>query len=355
MKFKPNKNCYYTFFIKILFFVIIACLIFAGCEKQPIEYEKSTMLMGTFCSIKIVDSTKKEIEILNDIDSAFSVIRGLENNFSIYKKDNEIDKFNLAPAQVPIAVSDDFYSMLKLSAQIYSLSLHTFDITVYPIVKLWGIYKKDRTKLPSSEEITSTLSQIGMDSIVIDEKKHEAIKLKEIKIDLGGIGKGFAVDKARYFLNSKGYNNYIIDLGGNLYVAGYKDPKNQKKWQVGIKDPEQNKSIIGYFEAYNQGISTSGAYNNYIEIEGKKYSHIVDPRTGYPINQFFSTTVIAKDAGFADGLSTAFQILKIDEIQKISEQFNDVTTIIFEKQDNNKVNRHIIGKPIKINDYNPNQ
>ena len=185
----------------------------------------------------------------------------------------------------------------------WELSEGGFDVTVGPLVKLWGI-KRKRKELPAQEEIQDVLKVVGFKKLIID-KENRTVKFPEegFKVDFGGLTKGWAVDKARDYLIQCGVKKGIINLGGNLYCFGT-PPKGKLNYTVGIKDPRVPVKLAAKAELLDQSISTSGNYEQFIMIDGKRYTHIISPITGMPVDGVDSVTVVHRSAAFSDMMST---------------------------------------------------
>ena len=193
---------------------------------------------------------------------------------------------------------------LILAKKGWELSNGAFDVTVGPLVKLWGI-KQKRKELPSNDEVNAAKEIVGFDKLQINiNDKTVKFPSAGFKIDFGGLTKGWAVDKARDYLTSLGYEKGIINLGGNLYCFS-KAPKGRESYTVGIKDPRNPQVLAGKVSFLDKSISTSGNYEQFIMINGVKYTHIIDPRTGMPVKDVDSVTVIHRSAAMCDMMSTA--------------------------------------------------
>ena len=207
-------------------------------------------------------------------------LKELENTLSINKTGTLIDKINEQAGIAPVVVDEDTYQVLEEGLVYSQLTDGAFDITIGPIVKLWNIGFPE-ARVPSTTEITETLPLIGFDKVVLNPNDSSVyLSEKGMRLDLGGIGKGYAADVIATLLKEHGVKHAIIDLGGNLYTLGDK-PGNQL-WSIGIQDPFNPRGkIIGRLKTANKSIVTSGIYERYLEdANGRKYHHILDPKTG---------------------------------------------------------------------------
>lgn len=220
--------------------------------------------------------------------------------------------------------------MLKKSRDFWLVSDGAFDVTVGPLVDLWGFTDKEY-RLPQDEEIKSRLGAVGFDKIIFhDSERIVEFSVPGMKVDLGGIAKGFAVDCAVNKLKEFGIKSCLINAGGQIYGLGY---KMFQPWAVAVRSP-RGKNLIGHTMLVNQAVSTSGDYEQYFIKDKKRYSHIFDPRTGYPVDSgIISVTVTADDGLTADALSTAIFVLGKIKGENLANKFPNVKAIIIEKNE----------------------
>ncbi len=273
--------------------------------------------MGTTYNITVVDvdgrfSTAK---IQADVDSVLAVING---ELSTYDPTSSISRFNAFYDTANVSISTHFSEVVAQSMEISNLTGGAFDITVMPLIRLWGFrtatIRHDWVP-PDRYEIDSLLTQIGYNNLKIS-KHYLAKSNPDLHIDVNAIAKGYGVDEVARLLKQTGFTDFLVEIGGEMVTAGLNEEK--KSWRIGIETPSLESSI--YPTLYSSisisggGIATSGDYRNYVEYEGRIFSHILDPRTGYPTDSSVgSATVIAPTCMLADGLATSLLILGIDE------------------------------------------
>lgn len=319
------------FFKKLssLLVVFLIATMAAGCANQKLPSKpasKTELVIGTVCTITLYDKSDTSI-----IDKAFTRLRELENILSINKANTELDKVNEMAGVEPVEVSDDTFNVVKKGLEYSKLSGGSLDITIGPLVKLWGI-GTDNARLPSQEEINEKKSLIDYNNIEIDEaKKSIFLKYPNMIIDLGSIAKGYAADEVVKILKEDGVSSAIIDLGGNIYVVG--DKLDGTPWKVGIQNPEKSGGdTIGFVGVSNKSIVTSGVYERYFEHEGKNYHHILNPETGYPYNNNILGVSILSDASIdGDSLSTTLFALGIEEGLKLINSLDGIDAIFITK------------------------
>ena len=310
----------------VLVLPLFICLFLSGCSQRP-YYKETRLLMGTFVEITCQD--KKAIE------QAFQEIRKIEVAANNFDSSSEISRLNKDGES---KAGPDLPAMVRESLKYYCLSQGAFDITVGPLAKLW----KERIKqadeglkeieIPSPEDISAALALTGSDKVVLDEGR-SVIKFSRpgMEIDLGGIAKGYAVDKAVTRLRELGVTSAMVNAGGNIYCLG---KKYSRKWRIGIQHPRRPKEILFYLELENQAVATSGDYQQYFSSKGKRYSHIIDPKTGYPVdNGVISATIIALDAVSSDALSTSVFVLGKEKGQELVNNLKGVEARIIEEKD----------------------
>ena len=296
----------------IIFLIIL--LVSCRVKKETASY--SNLIMGTFC-----DLTFTPVPGINSNELAakvFDRLQYLENLWSIYQKESEVSRLN---REGRIKPSPETLTLLEKSLEISRISNGAFDITVAPLMSAWRESEKTG-KLP---DLKSLVPLIGYQKLAIEKNGTVRFLQKGMAIDLGGVGKGAAVDEAVSLLKSAGVKSGIVNLGGNLYAFG--DGPHQGQWKVGIQNPRGN-NALGAISVKNQGVSTSGDYRRYFEVRGKRYSHILNPRIGSLPDYPESVTVIAPTATLADGLSTAFTVLGPADAISLAETIPHVETLI---------------------------
>jgi thiamine biosynthesis lipoprotein len=290
-------------------------------------HEINGFTMGTTYSIKIIGESLNTSKVRSGIDS---ILYSINMDMSTYIDSSSISKFNNLDINKKDYISKDFYRVLITSSYFSKLTDGAFDITVNPLVELWGFSKKSLERLPTENEINQILKNIGMDNLIIG-KDSWISKKNEVTIDLSAIAKGYAVDKISEYLINLNIENHMIEIGGEIRVSGLNIDNN--KWQIGIQYPSFQRSLNK--TAYSDinphtvikisdiSIATSGDYRNYFDFNGRRYSHIISPKTGYPIeNKIISVSVISKECLNADALATALMVMDIEDGLNLIEQLD---------------------------------
>ena len=278
-------------------------------SKPEIHITGSTM--GTYYSIKVADNVisdaakfQAEVDVL---------LERVNDQMSTYRPDSELSRFNQHHSSTPVVVSRDTARVITEAIHIGRESQGALDVTVGPLVNLWGFGPDKRpTKIPSEELITQTRQKTGLGNLhVITSVDADTLQkdIPDLYVDLSAIAKGFGVDKVAEYLESLGARNYLVEIGGELRINGVNGKGHP--WRVAIEKPTANAgSVQEVIVPGDNGVATSGEYRNYYEMDGQRFSHTIDPRTGKPIqHRMVSVTVIHPSCMTADGLATVFMVM----------------------------------------------
>lgn len=302
--------------------LIILALILTSCssqEKELVEY--SGLTMGTTYSIKILDNNYKHIKFDKLQSGIDSLLVSFNKKMSTYIEDSELSLFNKAKDTVWLNCSKELANVMNEANKISEYSNGAYDITVGPLVNLWGFGPENKyEKIPSEEEIKNRKLKIGFKNLEIDVIKSKIKKrIPELYCDLSSIAKGQGVDKVSEFLENKGIKDYMVEIGGEVRTLG----KNLEgdNWRIGINVPKEGNEIEKVISISGKSVATSGDYRNYFEENGIRYSHTINPSTGKPINhKLASVTVIYDNCMLADGYATAFNVLGESEGLKLANR-----------------------------------
>ena len=273
------------------------------------------------------------------VTDAIAEIQRLDNLLSIGKEDSEISKLNKSGSA---ALSDDTAVMVTKALDLYKNTGGAFDITVLPLMELWGFTTQDYY-VPTEDEIQSTLQRVGADKLTWDESTKTLTLGDKQEIDLGGIAKGFTSSRIMEIFKKDGVTCGMVSLGGNVHLLGTK--QDGSAWRVGIQDPDNTDDMLGILEASDCAIITSGAYERNFEKDGVTYHHIIDPATGKPSNSgLTSVTIVSKDGTLADGLSTSLFVMGKDKaIAYWKQHADEFDTILVDKDRNVYITEGIAG------------
>ncbi len=307
------KKVYLSF--GLCFFILF---VFATYKTtNPSYISRKEPALGTFVTITIENTPGCKVLL----DRAFQKIREIEKIFNIYAPDSEISCLNRLKK---MEVSNQLLYLIQKSIQISEITKGAFDITVLPLIEIYRKCEKENVP-PSENQVKEAMQYVGWGKIQI---KGNTVTIPG-GLDMGGIAKGYAVDRTVGFLKEKGVENGLINAGGDIYCIG-KSPSG-RKWRIGIQDPFHKTGILKTLYLTDTAVATSGDYERYISIKGKKYGHIINPVTGKTVQDFpTQVTVIAENTTIADGLATAFFVLGAEKSIEISDGMDNVAVMIID-------------------------
>ena len=289
-----------------------------GCNQRPL-YKDSQLMMGTI--VEVISLDKRAADI------TFKEIKRIENLLSFYKDDSEISRLN---KQGRLRVSPETLLVIKEAGKFWKATQGAFDVTVAPLVQLWGFYDKSYRE-PEDSEIKEILDSIGFDKVKIDGNIIE-FKARGMKIDLGAIAKGFAIDCAVKKLKLAGINSVLLNAGGDVYCLG---DRLSQPWSIAIK-AGRTQDFAGYLKLKDKAVATSGNYEQYFLVDNVRYGHILNPKTGRPADSgVVSISVIADNCLTADALATSIFILGKEKGKELAKRFNAEVRIYTENSEKN--------------------
>ena len=286
--------------------------------------------MGTLFSIKLYALDKASAE--NAAQAAFLRIAALDDIMSDYQADSELMRLCEQPVGTPVPVSADLFDVLQKAQKVAELSHGAFDATVGPYVRLWRFARK-RKVLPTPAEIASAAASVGYKKLRLDPRTRTVTLLApNMRLDLGGIGKGYAADQAMRVLNSKGIARALVAASGDIAIGD--PPPGQRGWKVAISGLDRGTNENSHVMVLrNAGVSTSGDTEQFIEIGGVRYSHIVNPATGLGLTERIQATIIGPDATTTDGLDTTVSVLGVKRGLALVDSLPKVSALIVTKDD----------------------
>jgi thiamine biosynthesis lipoprotein len=294
-------------------------------------YTRVVKLMGSRMDITVLAESKEQSDIY--IDLAVNEISRIEKLISSWDANSQTSSINENAGIKPVKVDKELYDLINRSLRLSDLTRGAFDISYASMDRIWK-YDGSMTELPDPKEIEKSISKVGYAGIITNaEKSTVMLKLKGMKIGFGAIGKGYAADQAKNILKSEGVKAGIINASGDLYAWGKQ--ADGSDWKVGITNPLNPKKIFSWLPVNDQAVVTSGNYEKFVMLDGVRYSHIIDPRTGYPSTGVLSTTVFASSAELADAMATSLFVMGVDVGLDFINQINGLECIIVDE--NNKI------------------
>lgn len=323
--------------LKRFYSFLVVVVLFISCDKTTDFHTIQGEAQGSTYSIKYISNEEKVTK--NQIDS---LLTAFDLSLSTYRPDSKISKINAGDSTV---VVDDFFTeTFQLSNQIYKETKGFFDPTIGVLVNAYGFGPNKKQENLSQKQIDSLLQFVGFDKISLNSNKTISKKHNQTFIDFNAIAQGYSVDVVINYLKSKGIENAIVEIGGELFALG-KNTIENKNWVVGIDDPLQKpeeRTLIAKVNLENLGMATSGNYRKVMvdEVTGKKFVHIINPKTGLAQkNHVLSATVLSKSSGLSDGYATAFMLMNLEESKAFLQQHPELYVMLLYADSNNKMQR----------------
>jgi len=301
-------------------------------DKIRSVYRKVLKLMGNRFEITVVSNSEEDA--FEKIDKAVDEIRRIEKLLTTYNEESQTSLINQNAGIAPVKVEKEVFDIIQRSKKISDITQGAFDITYGSVdKKLWN-FDKTMTALPDAETARKAVHLINYKNIILDGDTCTVfLKEKGMRIGFGGIGKGYAAERAKLILKQLGVESGIVNAAGDLTAWGYQP--NGNEWTIGIADPNAARNPFSYLSVTNTAIATSGNYEKYIMIKGKKYSHTIDPKTGLPVSGIKSVTIISPNAEIADAMATPVMIMGIKVGLNMVNQIKGLACIIVD--DNDKI------------------
>lgn len=277
-----------------------------GCGDKKQVFSNTQVLMGTIAEIKVIDDD--HVRAKETIKRCFERIKDIENKMSFSNPESELSILNRNTGK-KMEVSKDLFYVLEKSLAYSKLSDGAFDVTIGPLVELWG-FNEGKNIIPSIDKIAQKTMLVDYQQVKLNPQKREVLlgeEIKGMKIDLGAVAKGYAVEEAMEIIKEAGIKNALVDIGRNIKVIG-KNPYG-KIWKIGIQHPRKANEVLSVLSLENIAVATSGDYEHFFIHRGQRYHHILDPKSGYPPDICISVTIITPSAMIADILSTAVFVL----------------------------------------------
>lgn len=297
--------------------------------KEPKAQKKVLLLMGTRFELAAV--SRDEQKAWEAIDAGIKEIQRIEALISEWQATSQTSEINRNAGIKPVVVDQELFDLISRSNRISEMTGGAFDISFASIDKVWKYDGSMKTE-PSPEQVTASVAKINYKNIILNPQNH-SVYLKEpgMKIGFGAIGKGYAANRARDVMREMGIQGGVVNAAGDLVTWGKQ--ADGQSWYVGIADPAEKDKVFSWLTADNTAVVTSGNYEKYAEINGKRYSHIIDPRTGYPASGLKSVTIVCPNGELADALATAVSVLGKDEGLYLINQLKGVECLIITDAD----------------------
>ena len=323
---------------KYIAILLLVALGVAACDKPAEELRWQGQTMGTYYQIRLLQPTvpKDMARLKNDIEE---LLNWLESLLSHYQEESEVSRINRLAIGTPMVVARPTFEVLEAALEVGKLGQGSFDVTVAPLVELWGFGTIENSgSVPNQEQIDAALALIGQRFLVLGKYSLTVTKTQPITINLSALAKGYGVDKVAQYLEQQGVDNYFIEIGGEVKVKGVS--RSGKGWRIGIEEPFVGKrNLHRIIYPGDAAVATSGDYRNYFIVNDKRYSHTIDPLSGRPVdNSLASVTVVhPKSAMLADAYATLLTVLGAQKGLEFAQQHKLAAYFIVRDDENMSV------------------
>lgn len=291
----------------------------AGCQPQPKSLQRTDYLLDTVVTLTLYDATEA------DLDAAFKEIRRLGDLLDAYDPFSDLGWMQASAGLKPVTVSAETMELLRFAKEMYEKTGGYLDVTVGPLIDLWGI--RNGGHYPTNDELSAALGLLGMGNLILDEAAGTAYLTRPgMRLDLGALAKGYIADKVKALLLERGVTSGVIDLGRNILLMGEKP--GGAAFSIGVQSPTNAGDLLRVLALKDKSLVTSGTYERYFEHEGQRYHHVLDPFTGFPADQGLSAVTVLSDSSlWGDALSTACLLLGVEEGTKLIDSIPDAEAL----------------------------
>ncbi|MEO8795662.1 MAG: FAD:protein FMN transferase [Daejeonella sp.] len=298
-------------------------------SEESTLHKKVLKLMGNRFEISVLSDDHIYADAC--IQSAIEEIQRIESFLSTFKDDSETNLINRNAGISPVKVSQEIFDLISRSQRISELTQGAFDITYGSIDKRFWNFDLNMTELPDADLARESVKLVNFKNVILEEENHTVfLKEKGMRIGFGGIGKGYAAERAKLILKQKGVKSGIVNAAGDLTAWGFQ--ADGSPWTIGIADPEAKNQPFSTLNITDAAVATSGNYEKYVTINGKKYSHTIDPKTGFPVTGIKSVTIICPNAEFADAIATPIIVMGTKVGLDLINQMQKIACIIIDDQ-----------------------
>ena len=300
-------------------FCLLALFFLVGCDRQIPPIQLGGDIMGTTWGVSYIEGppelTPRQVQA-----GVEALLARVNLSMSTYRTDSEISEFNAVDTQTWFSSSAEFFAVLKAALDVGQKSKGAYDVTVGALVDLWGFGPGNMIEdPPAKDEIADLMSGVGQANLRLDVQNGRILKQSNLSVDVSSLAKGYAVDRVAEWLSAQGVSRYMVEVGGEMRLSGLSgrgDP-----WRIAIEQPKvSDRAIAITLSLTDVSIATSGDYRNYFEAEGRRYSHSIDPRTGYPVtHDLVSVTVVHQSCMMADAWATALTVLGAKDAMAVAQ------------------------------------
>lgn len=310
--------------------------VFSSKRHSRAYVERSFFTMGSVATISAFDDDRRHM--MHAVTRAIEEFQRIENALSIFIPSSQVSRVNAEAGRNEVQAEGDLLWIADWSSKMSPLTKGAFDITVGPLMELWGFRGNHVDAEPDDKRILQLLGAVGSDKILVNNNAATVgLTHPAARIDLGGVGVGYAIDRAVQILRSEGVESAFVNHSGDAYALG--TPDEHEGWEIGIPDPGSPDNILEKLTVRDGAIATSGGYRQFVTIGPRRFAHIIDPRSGIPGRSFVSTSVLAPDAVTADALSTSMFCSGPDEVKEVLDHFPKTSLIELSREGNEPITR----------------
>jgi FAD:protein FMN transferase len=300
----------------------------AGLNQQPGSHLLSVSREAMACLFEIVFDAAQYRDRTDVAVDALDVVERLEAQLTVYRDTSEVMALNRQASEAPVVVEEHLFGLLQRAVDLSRQTGGAFDITAGRLSQVWGFYRR-QGRMPSAREVAEALESVGWQSLQLDAAiRTVRFQKRGVELNLGAIGKGYSLDRTGEALAAGGIDNFLIHGGNSSVLARGTKVDAQQGWSVGLRHPLKPGDRLAEFWLANQALGTSGSGTQFFHHQGKRYGHIIDPRSGWPADQVLSATVIAPTAEQADALSTALYVMGLDAARAFCERHPELSALL---------------------------
>ena len=305
---------------------------------QPKMFTRALKLMGNRFELSVVSDNEEWANLR--IDEGVAEIQRIERLLTTFSDDSQTNQINQMAGVQPVKVDREVFDLISRSIRISELTQGAFDITYGSLDKRFWNFDTKMTSLPDRELARKSVSLIDYRNVVLDAQDCTVfLKKKGMRIGFGGIGKGYGADRAKLVMQQNGVTSGVVNASGDLTVWGAQP--NGDAWTIGVADPNLADASFSSFKITNASVATSGSYEKFAIVDGKRYSHTIDPKTGFPVSGIKSVTIITKSAELADAMATPVTVMGVEVGLNLINQMKDIACIVVTDDDRLYCSRNI--------------
>ncbi len=309
----------------LLLLVALPILLLAQLQTKS----EIVQLMG--CRFELTAVHTDADTALRAVEAGIAEIQRIEKLISSWDPHSQTSAINRAAGKHAVVVDQELFNLIRRSLKVSALTHGAFDLSFAAAEKIWT-FDRQAYPEPSTEQVAATIDLINYREVLLDEAQHSVqLQRQGMKIGFGGIGKGYAANRAKAIMQELGIQNGVVNASGDLVCWGQQ--ANGKNWAVAIADPQDAQRAVAWLSIKEGAIVTSGDYEKYLLLQGRRHAHIIDPRTGYPTTGIKSVSVICPDAELADALATSIFVLGVEEGLALINQLRGIECLIIDEQD----------------------